>query len=190
MCDQDDDGDFDAPEQIIDDPFDEIGHIVFHLQHAGREHDFAFVVDMVLLKVEQRALGKTVCAVSDDEQRRILDAIAEAAEAGYANPPTGLSRTQTMHGLLVLAQVVAFWHLDDQQRQARSRERTALRQALRVFRNMLHNACLLSDIAGMARGAQTEPVPSALAEALHQPGGLHFPTAMLRSFADAYTCAA
>ncbi|MEO9297168.1 hypothetical protein [Devosia alba] len=182
-----DDGIFDCPEEVLDDPNDEVGLIIFRLQHAGREHNFAFNVDMVLLQVEKLALGKATQSLSQEQFLRISGALGDAAEAGYSAPPVGLTPDQTMHGLLMLGHAIAFWHLPEVERNAKPRRRYALRNALRIFRNVLHNSCLLVDVTEEVAARSLLPVPSAIADMPAHPENLDFPSDALLGFVESFS---
>lgn len=184
------DGVFDAPEEIIDDLNDEVGMIAFRLQHAGRAHDFARNIDLVLLQVERLVLGGAVKTLCQEDLCSINDALGLAAEAGYSTPPVGVTRDQTMLGLGLLARAVVYWALPDAQRAARTKQKFALRQGLRVFRNALHNSCLLADITDAVSASSLKPLPSHIADLATKPELLDFPTDALRGFAEAFSSAA
>jgi hypothetical protein len=186
-ADSDDDWVYDSPEEVVDDPHDGIGYMVFLLEHAGRDHHFAFTIDMVLMQVERLALGKSTSQLTATDRDQVLKALALAAQAGYDQPPVGLTREQTMHGLWLMAHTVAYWRLSDEERQAQRRVGAALKQGLRVFRNKLHNTCLLEDIAQMAGPPGGEPLPSVIAELSVRPETLHLPVEALRGFASAFS---
>ncbi len=183
-----DNGIFDAPEEIIDDPNDEVGTIAFRLQHAGRAHDFAMNVDLVLLQVERLALAPAAKTLGQDDLIKIGDALGLAAEASYsASPPVGLTRAQTIQGLWLLAHAIAYWNLPEDQRAAKTTQRFILRQGLRVFRNALHNSCLLADIAEAVSARSSLPIARRIADLTAKPELFDFPTDVLRGFAEAFS---
>lgn len=183
-----DDGYFDAPEQVFED--EDVSEIIFRLRHAGRAHDFAMNIDMVLLKVERLAFSDNIRPLENDDYATISRALGDAAEAGYLAPPVGLTQGQTMQGLWLLAYAFAFWNLPDDQRAAKSKWRTALRQALRIFRNAVHNSCLLAEVGQIVEARSAEPTPSLIVDIGSCPGFLEFPTETLRNFAEAFSAAA
>lgn len=158
---------------------DAISGIAFNLTHAGRGHDLAHDISSVLLLLEREALGKQAVQLTTHQRERIMAALNLTVEVALPTPPIGLQRPQMAAGLLLIAHTVQFWALPDEERRAKPRLARYLRDCLRIFRNALHNSCLLESTADELFAANPiSGLPAALEAS---------PTLALCGFVDAFS---
>jgi hypothetical protein len=146
-------GFFDEPSEEVDGSrhHDDIVFIENFFHHVAIGHDPAWHFSTILQTVERAALSKTSNQLGEVARDRLLEQLGRALETAWTTLPSHYHRAQLVAGVHATWQAILHWAQPDAQRSARGGYVHDIADVMRIFRNQMHNLCLLDQIAERAK---------------------------------------